>query len=62
MKASKFEVFHIVYEAIEHRITIDKIGKLFMLCDDTPVPVTMIPYIIHLIYKQYYYLMSSFNI
>lgn len=44
MKASKFEVFHIVYEATKHRITMDKIDKLFALCNDTLVPVTISDY------------------
>lgn len=44
MKASKFEVFHIVYEATKHRMTMDKIDKLFALCNDTLVPVTISDY------------------
>lgn len=36
--ASKFEVFDIVYEATKHHTTMDKIDKLFELCQDTLVP------------------------
>lgn len=38
INASKFEVFHIVYEATKHRTTMDKIDTLFELCQDTIVP------------------------
>lgn len=36
--ASKLEVFSIAYKATKHRVTMDKIDKLFELCLDTLVP------------------------
>ena len=38
INTSKYEVFHIVYEATRHHCTMDKIDKLFELCQDTLVP------------------------
>lgn len=42
--ASQFEVFDIVYEATKHRVTMDKIDKLFELCQDTLVPHSISDY------------------
>lgn len=38
INASKLEVFSIAYEATKHHCTMDKIDKLFELCQDTLVP------------------------
>ena len=38
INASRVEVFDVVYEATKHRCSMDKVDKLFELCQDTLVP------------------------
>ena len=37
INSSKCEVFHVVYEATRHHVTMQKVDKLFAYCDDTIV-------------------------
>lgn len=38
INASRVEVFDVIYEATKHRCSMDKVDKLFELCQDTLVP------------------------